>query len=55
MRLSRSFLKTIRGATEMVRILNILAIAALIGSAIYAYSIKYDTIFSRRDDREASA
>ncbi|MCL2452149.1 MAG: hypothetical protein FWD08_00625 [Alphaproteobacteria bacterium] len=29
----------------MVRFLNILAIAALIGSAIYAYSIKYETIF----------
>jgi cell division protein FtsL len=29
----------------MVRILNILAIAALIGSAIYAYTIKYATIF----------
>ena len=29
----------------MVRILNVLAIAALIGSAIYAYSIKYQTIF----------
>jgi cell division protein FtsL len=29
----------------MVRLLNILAIAALIGSAIYAYTIKYETIF----------
>ncbi len=29
----------------MVRILNVLAIAALIGAAIYAYSIKYQTIF----------
>jgi hypothetical protein len=29
----------------MVRILNLLAISALIGSAIYAYSIKYSTIF----------
>ncbi len=29
----------------MVRILNILAIAALIGSAITAYTIKYETIF----------
>ncbi|MGQ0443665.1 MAG: cell division protein FtsL [Beijerinckiaceae bacterium] len=28
-----------------MRILNILAIAALIGSAIYAYTIKYETIF----------
>ncbi len=29
----------------MVRILNLLAVLALIGSAIYAYSIKYETIF----------
>ncbi len=29
----------------MVRILNVLAIAALVGSAIFAYSIKYETIF----------
>lgn len=29
----------------MVRILNVLAIVALIGSAVYAYSIKYQTIF----------
>jgi len=29
----------------MLRLLNILAIAFLIGSAIYAYSVKYDTIF----------
>ena len=29
----------------MIRILNFVAIAALIGSAIYAYSIKYQTIF----------
>ena len=29
----------------MIRILNIIAIAALVGSAIYAYSIKYRTIF----------
>ncbi|PNG27560.1 cell division protein FtsL [Methylocella silvestris] len=29
----------------MVRILNVLAVFALIGSAIYAYSIKYETIF----------
>jgi len=29
----------------MIRILNIVAIAALIGSAIYAYTIKYETIF----------
>lgn len=28
----------------MVRFLNILAVASLIGSAIYAYSTKYDTI-----------
>jgi cell division protein FtsL len=29
----------------MVRLLNILAIVSLIGSAIYAYSIKYETTF----------
>jgi cell division protein FtsL len=29
----------------VVRFFNVLAIAALVGSAIYAYSIKYDTIF----------
>jgi cell division protein FtsL len=29
----------------MVRILNLLAVMALIGSAIYAYSIKYETIY----------
>lgn len=29
----------------MIRILNFIAITALIGSAIYAYSIKYKTIF----------
>jgi cell division protein FtsL len=29
----------------MVRILNLLAIVALIGSAIYAYTVKYETIF----------
>lgn len=29
----------------MVRLLNLLAVAALIGSAIYAYTIKYETIF----------
>jgi cell division protein FtsL len=28
----------------MMRLLNILAVASLIGSAIYAYSIKYDTM-----------
>ena len=28
----------------MVRILNLLALVALVGSAIYAYSIKYETI-----------
>ena len=28
----------------MLRILNVLAIATLIGSAVYAYSIKYQTI-----------
>jgi len=29
----------------MIRILNFIAIAALLGSAVYAYSIKYQTIF----------
>jgi len=29
----------------MVRFLNLLAVLALIGSAIYAYTIKYETIF----------
>lgn len=29
----------------MIRLLNILAIAALIGSAVYAYTIKYGTIY----------
>ncbi|HLH10663.1 MAG TPA: hypothetical protein VKV77_02155 [Methylovirgula sp.] len=29
----------------MVRLLNVLAIVGLVGSAIYAYSIKYETIF----------
>jgi cell division protein FtsL len=29
----------------MVRFLNVVAISALIGSAIYAYTIKYETVF----------
>ncbi len=29
----------------MLRFLNILAVAALIGSAIWAYTVKYDTIY----------
>lgn len=29
----------------MIRILNVLAVMALIGSAIYAYTIKYETTF----------
>ncbi|CAA2102674.1 hypothetical protein MBUL_01806 [Methylobacterium bullatum] len=29
----------------MIRLLNVLAILGLIGSAIYAYSIKYDTLY----------
>ena len=29
----------------MIRILNLMAIAALVSSAVYAYSIKYKTIF----------
>lgn len=33
----------------MIRILNIFAILALVGAAIYAYSIKYATIFSAEE------
>lgn len=29
----------------MIRLLNLLAIAGLVASAIYAYSIKYDTLY----------
>ena len=29
----------------MIRLLNVLAVLGLIGSAIYAYSIKYDTLY----------
>ncbi|KQP52744.1 hypothetical protein ASG40_07980 [Methylobacterium sp. Leaf399] len=29
----------------MIRLLNLLAVVGLIGSAIYAYSIKYDTLY----------
>jgi cell division protein FtsL len=29
----------------VIRLLNVLAIVALVGSAVYAYSIKYQTIF----------
>jgi cell division protein FtsL len=29
----------------MIRLLNVLAILALIGSAVYAYTIKYETIY----------
>lgn len=29
----------------MIRLLNLLAVMVLIGSAIYAYSIKYDTLY----------
>src|SRR5262249_54948224 len=36
--------KSHRNAVQMLRLLNILAIAFLVGSAIYAYSVKYDTI-----------
>ena len=28
----------------MIRFLNVVAICALVGSAVYAYSIKYDTM-----------
>lgn len=33
----------------MVRLLNVLAVLALIGSAIYAYRIKYATIFNAEE------
>ena len=33
----------------MIRILNVLAIAALVGAALYAYSIAYQTIFSAEE------
>ena len=39
----------------MARLLNFVAIAALIGSAVYAYSVKYQTIFARRADRQTEA
>ncbi len=29
----------------MIRLLNLLAIAGLVASAVYAYSIKYDTLY----------
>ena len=29
----------------MIRLLNVLAIVALVGTAIFAYSVKYETIF----------
>ena len=29
----------------MIRLLNVLAIAALVGTAIFAYSVKYETMF----------
>ncbi len=34
-----------RGEAQMIRFLNIVAAAALVGSAVYAYSIKYQTIY----------
>ena len=40
------------GEGQMIRILNFIAIAALIGSAIYAYSIKYQTIFHAEHRRQ---
>ncbi len=33
----------------MIRFLNILAVLALVGAAIYAYSIKYATVFSAEE------
>ncbi len=37
----------------MTRLLHFLAISVLIGSAAYAYSIKYETLVLRRTGREA--
>ncbi len=47
----------------MLRLLNVLAVAGLVGTAMWAYSIKYDTIYyaeqvkklERRLDRERDA
>ncbi len=33
----------------MIRLLNILAVVALVGAAVYAYSIKYATVFSAEE------
>jgi cell division protein FtsL len=33
----------------MIRILNLLAVLALVGAAIYAYSIKYATVFNAEE------
>jgi cell division protein FtsL len=33
-----------KGSVEMIRYINILSIAALVGSASYAYSVKYETM-----------
>ena len=37
----------------MMRLLHFIAIRALIASAGYAYSIKYETLYLRRAGREA--
>jgi len=39
----------------MLRLLNVLAVAALIGSAIWAYSVKYDTIYYVEQVRKSEA
>ncbi|MBY0611480.1 MAG: hypothetical protein K2P80_04790 [Beijerinckiaceae bacterium] len=39
----------------MLRFLNVLAIAALIGSATWAYSVKYDTIYYVEQIRKKEA
>jgi cell division protein FtsL len=33
----------------MIRIMNLLAVCALVGAAIYAYSVKYATVFSAEE------
>ena len=39
----------------MIRLLNLLAVLGLIGSAIYAYSIKYDTLYQAAQVSKASS
>lgn len=39
----------------MIRLLNLLAVLGLIGSAIYAYSIKYDTLYQSAQVSKAAS